>query len=126
MNGAAKRAWSPVPGLGGIERERRVDCQWPRRRVLELCVERVQQTVRLADAQRRAHAQRAVDALQDPLHGGAQVGEVLGHPRRVAEPVACCLHSDTRAPCLAAINAGRCREPVRSLLDKQSVYARNR
>ncbi len=73
--------FQPAGGrLGRVQRQRGVDLQRPRRVVLDPGIQRVEQSMRFAQGQRRADAQRAVHPLQQPVGGRVEVGKVIGHP----------------------------------------------
>ncbi|KAG1253348.1 hypothetical protein G6F68_011379 [Rhizopus microsporus] len=67
--------------LRRVQRQRGIQLQWPRRILLDACIQRIEQPMRLAQCQRRPDPQRPVHARKQPVDGGVQVGEVFGHAR---------------------------------------------
>ncbi|KAG1252251.1 hypothetical protein G6F66_015231 [Rhizopus arrhizus] len=67
--------------LRRVQRQRGIQRQGPRRILLDACIQRIEQPMRLAQCQRRPDPQRPVHARKQPVDGGVQVGEVFGHAR---------------------------------------------
>ena len=77
---AQEARFQPVAaGMRRVERKRGVHVQGTRGVVFDPRIQGIEQAVRLAQCQRRADAQVAVHAREQPIDGGVEAGEVVGH-----------------------------------------------